>query len=680
MPQFVELKNLQGERSEFRRRAAIAGIFVLVLFSLLLARFVFLQVFKHEYYYTQAEANRISLVPIVPNRGLILDRHGTVLAHNFTAYTLEINPTVVRDLEATIESLSRLIEIAPKDRRRFKRLLDESRKLGAIPIRTRLSEDEIARFAANRYRFPGVEINARLFRRYPNGALASHVVGYIGRINQKDMETLGADGRLSNYRGSEHIGKTGLEQMYERELHGITGLEQVEVDSGGRAVRTLSRTPPVSGNNLQLHLDLRLQEAAETAFGGRRGALVAIDPSTGGVLAFVSKPGFDPNLFIDGIDPPTWNELNTHPDRPMVNRALSGQYPPGSTYKPFMALAALELGKRTPQYAINDPGFFTLPGNSHQYRDWKPGGHGSVNMHHSIVISCDTYYYQLAFDLGIDTISNFMRQFGFGARTGIDLEGEAIGINPSQEWKQRRFRQKWYVGDTISIGIGQGYNVMTLLQMANATAIIANKGTVWRPHLVNLVQDATSRAQRAVLAEPLRRIDFKPESWNLVQAAMVGVTTPGGTGHRAFADAKYIVGGKTGTSQVVAIKQGQKYDASRLDERHRDHALFIAYAPAENPTIALAVLVENAGGGGANAAPLARTVIDFFLFGKPVTPIDAPGAPGARGAAGTAGWRDYTTGLPGIPVIDPNACLALMFIPAAATAPELWGCLATIEK
>lgn len=637
MPQFVELKNLQGERSEFRRRAAIAGIFVLVLFSLLLARFVFLQVFKHEYYYTQAEANRISLVPIVPNRGLILDRHGTVLAHNFTAYTLEINPTVVRDLEATIESLSRLIEIAPKDRRRFKRLLDESRKLGAIPIRTRLSEDEIARFAANRYRFPGVEINARLFRRYPNGALAAHVVGYIGRINQKDMETLGADGRLSNYRGSEHIGKIGLEQMYERELHGITGLEQVEVDSGGRAVRTLSRTPPVSGNNLQLHLDLRLQEAAETAFGGRRGALVAIDPSTGGVLAFVSKPGFDPNLFIDGIDPPTWNELNTHPDRPMVNRALSGQYPPGSTYKPFMALAALELGKRTPQYAINDPGFFTLPGNSHQYRDWKPGGHGSVNMHHSIVISCDTYYYQLAFDLGIDTISNFMRQFGFGARTGIDLEGEAIGINPSQEWKQRRFRQKWYVGDTISIGIGQGYNVMTLLQMANATAIIANKGTVWRPHLVNLVQDATSRAQRAVLAEPLRRIDFKPESWNLVQAAMVGVTTPGGTGHRAFADAKYIVGGKTGTSQVVAIKQGQKYDASRLDERHRDHALFIAYAPAENPTIALAVLVENAGGGGANAAPLARTVIDFFLFGKPVTPIDAPGAPGARGAAGTAG-------------------------------------------
>lgn len=637
MPQFVELKNLQGERSEFRRRAAIAGIFVLVLFSLLLARFVFLQVFKHEYYYTQAEANRISLVPIVPNRGLILDRHGTVLAHNFTAYTLEINPTVVRDLEATIESLSRLIEIAPKDRRRFKRLLDESRKLGAIPIRTRLSEDEIARFAANRYRFPGVEINARLFRRYPNGALAAHVVGYIGRINQKDMETLGADGRLSNYRGSEHIGKIGLEQMYERELHGITGLEQVEVDSGGRAVRTLSRTPPVSGNNLQLHLDLRLQEAAETAFGGRRGALVAIDPSTGGVLAFVSKPGFDPNLFIDGIDPPTWNELNTHPDRPMVNRALSGQYPPGSTYKPFMALAALELGKRTPQYAINDPGFFTLPGNSHQYRDWKPGGHGSVNLHHSIVISCDTYYYQLAFDLGIDTISNFMRQFGFGARTGIDLEGEAIGINPSQEWKQRRFRQKWYVGDTISIGIGQGYNVMTLLQMANATAIIANKGTVWRPHLVNLVQDATSRAQRAVLAEPLRRIDFKPESWNLVQAAMVGVTTPGGTGHRAFADAKYIVGGKTGTSQVVAIKQGQKYDASRLDERHRDHALFVAYAPADNPTIALAVLVENAGGGGANAAPLARTVIDFFLFGKPVTPIDAPGAPGARGAAGAAG-------------------------------------------
>jgi penicillin-binding protein 2 len=629
MPQFVELKNLEGERSEFRRRVAFAAVFVLALFAVLLARFVFLQVMKHEYYYTQAEANRISLVPIVPNRGLILDRHGTVLAHNFTAYTLEINPAVVRDLEATIDALSQLIEIAPKDRRRFKRLLDESRKLGAIPIRTRLSEDEIARFAANRYRFPGVEINARLFRRYPNGTLASHVVGYIGRINQRDMELLEADGRLSNYRGSEHIGKTGLEQMYERELHGTTGLEQVEVDSGGRAVRTLSRTAPVSGNNLQLHLDLRLQQAAEEAFGGRRGALVAIDPETGGVLAFVSKPGFDPNLFIDGIDPPTWNELNNHPDRPMVNRALTGQYPPGSTYKPFMALAALELGRRTPQYSINDIGYFTLPGNSHQYRDWKVGGHGSVDLHKSIVISCDTYYYQLAFDLGIDTISNFMRQFGFGARTGLDMVGEAVGINPSQEWKQRRFRQKWYVGDTISIGIGQGYNVTTLLQLANATATIANRGVVYRPHLVNHIQDATSLAQRAVLAEPVRRLDFRREHWDVVHRAMVDVNMPGGTGHRAFADAKYQVGGKTGTSQVIAIKQGQRYDASKIDERHRDHALYVAYAPADNPKIALAVLVENAGGGGAQAAPLARTVIDFFLMGRPVTPIDAPSAAGS---------------------------------------------------
>jgi penicillin-binding protein 2 len=637
MSQFVELKNLEGELAEFRRRAAFAALFVLALFAILFGRFVFLQVMKHEHYYTQAEANRISLVPIVPNRGLIVDRHGTVLAENFTAYTLEINPNLVPDLEATIESLSQLIEIAPKDRRRFKRLLDESRQLAAIPIRTRLSEDEIARFAANRYRFPGVEINARLFRRYPNGTMASHVVGYIGRINPKDMESLETNGLLSNYRGSEHIGKTGLEQKYERELHGTTGLEQVEVNSGGRAVRTLSRTPPVSGNNLQLHLDLRLQEAAEAAFGQRRGALVAIDPQTGGVLAFVSKPGFDPNLFIDGIDPPTWNELNNHPDRPMVNRALTGQYPPGSTYKPFMALAALHLGKRTPQYAINDPGVFTLPGNSHQYRDWKPGGHGSVDMHRSIVISCDTYYYQLAFDLGIDAISNFMRQFGFGSRTGIDMEGESIGINPSQEWKQRRFRQKWYVGDTISIGIGQGYNVTTLLQLANATAIIANKGAVFQPHLVNHIQDSTTRSLRAVLAEPLRKLDLKPEHWAIVQRAMIDVNTPGGTGYRAFADAKYSVGGKTGTSQVIAIKQGQKYDASKIDERHRDHALYIAYAPADNPKIALAVLVENAGGGGAHAAPLARTVMDFFLLGQPVKPIDAAPEPGAGGANGTNG-------------------------------------------
>jgi penicillin-binding protein 2 len=631
MPQFVELKNLEGERSEFRRRVAVAGLFVLALFAVLFSRFVFLQVMKHEHYHTQAEANRISLVPIVPNRGLILDRHGTVLAHNFTAYTLEINPTRVRDLEATIDSLSQLIEIAPKDRRRFKRLLDESRKLGAIPIRTRLSDDEIARFAANRYRFPGVEINARLFRRYPNGTLASHVVGYIGRINQKDMDSLEARGLLANYRGSEHIGKTGLEQKYESELHGTTGMEQVEVDSGGRAVRTLSRTPPVSGNNLQLHLDLRLQQAAEEAFGSRRGALVAIDPATGGVLAFVSMPGFDPNLFIDGIDTTTWNELNNDPDRPLFNRALTGQYPPGSTYKPFMALAALHLGKRTAQWGFNDPGVFMLPGNSHQYRDWKVGGHGFVDMHKSIVISCDIYYYQLAFELGIDTISNFMRQFGFGARTGIDLEGEATGINPSQEWKQRRFRQKWFVGDTISIGIGQGYNVTTLLQLANTTAIIANRGQVYSPHIVNTIQDSRARTLRDVLAQPLRRLDFKPEHWQTIHQAMIDVNTPGGTGHRAFADAKYSVGGKTGTSQVIAIKQGQRYDASKIDERHRDHALYVGYAPADNPRIALAVLVENAGGGGAFAAPLARTVMDFYLLGQPVKPIDGPAQAGGNG-------------------------------------------------
>lgn len=634
MPQFVELKNLEGERSEFRRRVAVAGVFVLVLFAVLLGRFVHLQVVNHEHYYTQAEANRISLVPIVPNRGLILDRHGTVLAHNFTAYTLEINPSLVRDLDATIESLSTLIEIAPKDRRRFKRLLDESRKLGAMPIRTRLSDEEIARFAANRYRFPGVEINARLFRRYPNGTLASHVVGYIGRINQKDVDSLESRGLIANYRGSEHIGKTGLEQKYESELHGTTGLEKVEVDSGGRAVRTLSRTPPVSGNNLQLHLDLRLQQAAEAAFGQRRGALVAIDPATGGVLAMVSMPGFDPNLFIDGIDTTTWNELNNDPDRPLFNRALTGQYPPGSTYKPFMALAALQLGRRTPQYGINDPGVFMLPGSTHQYRDWKVGGHGFVDMHKSIVVSCDIYYYQLAFDLGIDVISGFMRQFGFGARTGIDLEGEAIGINPSQEWKQRRFRQKWFVGDTISIGIGQGYNVTTLLQLANATAIIANRGQVYSPHLVNTIENSTSRKLRQVLAQPLRNLDFRPEHWQTVHQALIDVNTPGGTGYRAFAGAKYQVGGKTGTSQVIAIKQGQKYDASRIDERHRDHALYVAYAPADAPKIAIAVLVENAGGGGAFAAPLARTVMDFYLLGEAVKPIDAPARPPAGNGNG----------------------------------------------
>lgn len=609
----VELRNSQLELYHFRLRLAIAGGLVLLMFGLLFLRFFYLQVVKHDHYQTLAEANRISIVPIVPNRGIIVDRNGIVLAHNYSAYTLEITPSKAGDLEALIDELDTLIEIAPKDRRRFNKLMEESRNFESLPIRTRLSDEEIARFAANRYRFPGVEINARLFRQYPQGELFSHVVGHIGRINQRDLDQLEADDLSPNYRGTIYIGKTGLENSYERFLHGTTGVEEVEVDSGGRAVRTLSRTPPVSGNNLVLKLDARLQEIVFRAFGDRRGALVAIEPETGGVLAFVSTPGFDPNLFVDGIDPQNWNDLNTSLDRPMVNRALAGTYPPGSTFKPYMALAALTYGKRTPQQVISDPGFFNFGG--HVFRDDKVGGHGLVDMYKSIVVSCDTYYYMLANDLGIDNISKFMAKFGFGSRTGIDIAGESTGILPSQEWKMRRFKQKWYAGETISVGIGQGYNAYTPLQLASAIATVANDGVMFRPHIVNYVENITNREREFIAQKPLPSLDLNPEHVAVIQQALVGVNKEG-TGARAFAGAGYASAGKTGTAQVIGIKQGEKYVESRTQERHRDHALFIAYAPADKPKIALAVVVENSGFGARAAAPIARQVLDYYLLGK----------------------------------------------------------------
>jgi len=612
----VELRNHQRELYYFRLRLAIAAGFVLLLFFLLFIRFFYLQALQREHYQTLAEANRISIAPIVPNRGLILDRNGVVLAHNYSAYTLEITPSKITNLEATINELASVVEIAAKDRKRFKKLLDESKSFESLPIRTRLSDEEVARFAANRYRFPGVEIKARLFRQYPKGESASHVVGYISRINDQDLEQLETDGVLSNYRGSDYIGKIGVEQSYEKELHGTTGFEEVETDAAGRAVRVVSRTPPVSGNNLTLSLDAKLQEVAEKAFGDRRGALVAIDPASGDVLAFVSKPGFDPNLFVEGIDSQNWDLLNNSIDKPLNNRALRGQYPPGSTFKPFMALAGLELKKRSPQYTISDPGHFSLPGSSHRYRDWKAGGHGSVDLHKSLVISCDTYYYGLANELGIDNIFKFISGFGLGKKTGIDIEGEVSGLLPSQEWKMKRHKQKWYAGDTISVGIGQGYNLATPLQLAFATAILANKGAAFRPHLVKQVQNSKTGVVRQIVTQPLYTLNLDPENMQRVHNALVDVTRPGGTAARAGADAAYVFAGKTGTSQVVGIKQGEKYVESRVQERHRDHALFIAYAPVDKPKIALAVLVENGGHGGSAAAPIARLVLDYYLLGK----------------------------------------------------------------
>ena len=605
-----------GELHRFHFRVILAGIAVLGALALLATRFFYLQVVQHDYYTTRAEDNRISVVPIVPNRGVIVDRAGVVLARNYSAFTLEITPSKVADLEATIDGLGQLIEVLPKDRKRFRKLLEESKSFESLPIRTRLSEEEVARFAANRYLFPGVEVKARLFRQYPLGPIASHAVGYINRINKRDLEMIDESELAANYRGTDHIGKTGIEQKYEFQLHGETGYEQVEIDAGGRAIRSLSRTAPIQGSRLTLTLDVKLQEMAEKAFGDRRGALVAIEPATGGILALVSNPSFDPNLFIDGIRSDDWELLNNSPERPMLNRALNGTYPPGSTFKPFMALAALETGKRTPGQAISDPGFFNFAG--HHFRDDKKGGHGTVDMYKSIVHSCDTYYYMLANDMGIDAIARFMGQLGFGQKTGVDIEGESEGVLPSPEWKKRRFRrpeqQKWFAGETVSIGIGQGYNSYTPIQLAQATAAIANNGVMFRPHLVKYITDSRTGEKTMIEPEPMRRLAWKPQHVETIRNAMVGVNTQG-TGARAFAGAGYTSAGKTGTAQVFSLK-GSEYKSSRLKQELRDHALFIAFAPAEAPKIALAVVVENGGFGAQSAAPIARMVFDYYLLGK----------------------------------------------------------------
>jgi len=612
-PRSATMRNPEREVHYFRLRVLVAMAFVLFCFTLLGARFAWLQVVKHEAYLAQAEQNRIAVLPVAPNRGLIKDRHGRIIARNYSAYTLEITPSKVASLEQTIDQLAQVVEVQPRDRRRFKKLMEDTKRFDSVPIRTRLSDEEVARFTAQRYRFPGVELRARLFRDYPLGQVGSHMLGYIGRISQRDLERIEKLGDPAAYAGTDHMGKLGIEQSYESELHGTTGYEEVEITAGGRAVRTLKRTPSLPGNNLTLSVDIELQEVVEQAFGDRRGALIAIEPKTGDVLAFVSMPTFDPNLFVDGIDPKNWDELNNDPDKPLLNRALRGTYPIGSTYKPFLALAALESGKRRTDTVIHDGGTF-LFGNR-VFRDSNKVPLGAVDMHRSIVKSSDVYYYQLANDLGVDAIHDFMKPWGFGQITGIDVEGEQTGILPSTAWKERRFKQKWYPGETISIGIGQGYNAFTLLQLAHATASLANDGVVMKPHLVKEVEDLRTGEKRLTVPKESYRIPVKQEHMKFVRDAMVDVNVSG-TGRVAFQGAPYKVGGKTGTAQVVGIKQGEKYNEARVAERHRDHSLFIAFAPAEDPKIAIAVLVENGGFGARAAAPIARAAIDYYLLGK----------------------------------------------------------------
>ncbi|MEO6747971.1 MAG: penicillin-binding protein 2, partial [Casimicrobiaceae bacterium] len=573
-----------------------------------------------------AETNRIAIVPVAPNRGVITDRNGIVLAQSYSAYTLEITPSRVANLDATIDALSDIIEVRDRDRKRLHKLIEETRNFESVPLRTKLTDDEVARFAVNRYRFPGVEINARLFRQYPYGPLASHVVGYIGRINDRDVERIDDWDEVTNYKGTDYIGKAGIELAYERQLHGRTGNEEVEVDASGRAVRTLSRKPPTSGDNVALTIDIELQKAAEEAFGNHRGALVAIDPRNGEVLALVSKPGFDPNLFVDGIDAASWQELNESPDKPLLNRPLRGAYPPGSTIKPFLALAALESGKRTPSQAIFDPGYYQIPGQSHRYRDDKPGGHGMVDMFKSIVVSCDTYYYTLAGETDIDDTARFLSKLGFGAKTGIDIDGELSGILPSRAWKRERYgaNGKWYLGDSISAGIGQGYNAFTPLQLAHAIATLANDGVAYPPHLLRAINGSEDAARAIVDAHPTV-IPLRAANLALIKSALVGVNREG-TGREAFIGASYTSAGKTGTAQVYSLR-GEKYSEKKVDERLRDHAWFIAYAPADHPRIAVAALVENGGFGASAAAPIVRHVFDYWLTGAKSSPVPNVPAP-----------------------------------------------------
>ena len=627
----TEIRNVEADLVRFRVRLAVVALGVVAAFGLLAWRLYTLQVLRHEELAQRAETNRTAVVPIVPHRGEILDRNGVVLATNYKAYTLELTPSRLgRTTDEAIDAIAQVVEVTPRDRRRFKRLQEDSRNFESLPIRMRLSDEEVARFAAQRYRFPGVEIKARLFRTYPMGETGAHVVGYIGRINQKEKERIEDSDDAPNYRGTDYIGKLGVESSYESVLHGTTGVEQMETSAGGYAVRRLASHPSTPGDSVRLSIDIQLQKLIEEMYGERRGALVAIDPQNGEILAFVSKPTYDPNLFVEGIDHETWDELNNSLDKPLLNRAIRGTYPPGSTYKPFMALAALETGKRSPGTTIMDGGSWTFAG--HTFRS----GHalGAVDLHRSIVKSSNVYYYQLANDMGVNAIHDFMKPLGFGQVTGVDIPGETRGVLPSTDWKRATYKrpeqQKWYGGETISLGIGQGYNNFTMLQLANATATLAAGGVHHVPHLVKARQDPLSLQFKDLPLAPPENLGYKPENVAAVKRGMVGVTQEG-TSRGVMAGAAYLSGGKTGTAQAVTIGQKSRYNAARLSEYQRDHSLYIAFAPADNPRIAIAAIVENAGFGAAHAAPLVRRVMDYWLAG--VYPSEADIAALQRGAA-----------------------------------------------
>ncbi|HEX7043338.1 MAG TPA: penicillin-binding protein 2 [Burkholderiales bacterium] len=611
----IPLKDYLRETRIFNTRLGWAGVGVVLLVLVLLVRIVWLQVIEHRHYATLSQANRVKPIPVPPARGLIFDRNGVVLAQNFPVYTLEIVPEQVKDMDALIAELRKLVRITDGDEKSFEKLVRERPRFESIPLRSHLNEDEAARIAVRLPLLQGVELRARLQRHYPLGGLAVHALGYVGRISEQDLERIDR----TAYRGLQHIGKLGIEYAYEDLLVGRVGVERVETNAHGRSLRTLERVAPVAGRNLYLNIDAKVQAVAEQALAGHRGAVVAIEPATGAVLAFASTPTFDGNAFVNGIDPASYRALLDDPDKPLINRALHGQYAPGSTIKAFFGLADLEAGSSIDMNRhVYCTGSFSLPGSSHQFRDWKREGHGLVTRHEAIVQSCDVYFYRLAVALGPDRMADFLAPFGFGQETGIDLPEEKSGLLPSPAWKRKR-GQPWYPGDTVVAGIGQGLILVTPLQLAVATATIANRGLRTKPMLVRAHEDPITKERVELAPRVVGRVPVRnARHWDALFADMMAVVHgERGTARGIGRNAPYHIAGKTGTAQVRSIAQGARYDEKNTPERFRDHALFIAFAPVESPQIAVAVVVENGGSGSGTAAPIARRVLDEVILGGP---------------------------------------------------------------
>ena len=606
------LKDHFHETQIFNQRVLVAGLIMFFLLILLLSRLVYLQITNQQHYSTLSENNRVSIRPIAPTRGLIFDRNGILLAQNLPSFTLEIIPEHVENLNKTLENLSQLININKEDLRRFHKSRRKKRRFEGVPLRFRLNEEEVAKISVQQNKLPGVIIKAQLSRHYPQGKLAAHAIGYVSRINEAELRKLNA----SNYSATTHIGKVGIERTYEDILHGKVGFQHVETNAQGRVLRVLDRTLPVSGKNLYLNLDSKVQAIAEQGLAENNGALVAIDPRNGAVLAMVSMPVYDPNLFVHGISSKNYKELSHSAERPLFNRALRGQYPPGSTIKPFIGLAGLELKELQSHDEIDCPGWYMLKNDERRYRDWKKHGHKKTDLLKAITESCDVYFYDLAFNLGIDNISSFLAHFGLGQKTGIDLRGELSGINPSREWKKRNRNMRWFHGETLIIGIGQGYMLTTPLQLAHATAAISMMGERFKPRMLYGIQDEQNSPMIKTKAAPLKSVPISEEkNWQTVLSAMKNVVYGlHGTARGIKHNLKYTLAGKTGTAQVFGIAQDAEYKKEEIAKKLQDHALFIGFAPYENPVIAVALIVENGGHGGSAAAPIVRKVMDQYLL------------------------------------------------------------------